>query len=83
MKALSLTKYRLCAPLLPHLPPWHDADDGMASSDAPMMALALVRVNDAVGASAYPRTPKNGARRDTPNTVPGRCDSAKVHPYRV
>ena len=34
--------------LLPPPDPWHDADDGMASSDAPMMALALVRVNDAV-----------------------------------
>ena len=48
MKALSLTNSGQTTLLLPPPAPWHDADDGMASSDVPIMALALVRVNDAV-----------------------------------
>jgi hypothetical protein len=38
-------------PVAPHLPPRYDADDEITSSVTPMMALALVCVNDGVFAN--------------------------------
>src|SRR5688572_20677428 len=50
----SSTEYPLSdAAPAPHLPPWYDADAEMPRPATPMMALALVGVNDGVFANGH------------------------------
>src|SRR5688572_25780804 len=65
MKAICWPNSRNATVLLPPPAPWDDADDGMASSDALMMAPALVRVNDELQRKNTPWPDKAGrdARR--------------------